>query len=227
MLVRFFQKSIILFLSIPNNPIKDALRKVFYGEVVSERILEYALCFARLGVKPTQKVSILDIGCYYSNFPISLASMGFDVYGIDIMPYELTHPNFTFIQDDVRDYNFGKKKFDVVTCISTLEHVGLGDYGDRKEKSGDLKTVEAVKKVLKKNGVFIITVPFGIRSTTTSHRSYNWADIMKLMKGFDILEKEFFVEKDSKWIASNINTAKKVNNKDKSRSIVYIKAKLR
>lgn len=226
MLVNILQKIINAFLSIPNNPLKSAIQKIFYGEIVNERIVEYAICFANLGVKPSKKVSILDIGCYYSNFPISLASMGFDTYAIDIMPYELTHPNFTFIQEDMRDYNFKRKKFDIVTCVSTLEHIGLGDYGDRKESSGDEKTVEAIKKVLKKKGTFILTVPFGRKSKTNTHRSYDWKSLSKLLDGFKIIEKEFFAEKNGKWIVSDLKKVSKVNNKDKARAIIFVKAQL-
>ena len=94
-------KNIIqLILSLPDNPIKKGIRNVFYSDVISERIFEYSLVNKYLYFDPNLKVKVLDIGCYYSNFPLSLASMGYSVTAIDLMDYQLTHPNLEFIKMD-------------------------------------------------------------------------------------------------------------------------------
>jgi hypothetical protein len=65
---------------------------------VNERIIEIPWVFMNLGLKQGK---ILDVGCCWSAVSIELASMGFEVWGIDINPCALTHPNFKFIQDDI------------------------------------------------------------------------------------------------------------------------------
>lgn len=56
--------------------------------------------------------------------------------------------------------------FDAVTCISVLEHVGLGWYGD---PEGDIekpaRVVAEMARVLKPGGWLFLTVPIGLKMT--------------------------------------------------------------
>ena len=225
MLTNFVKAVASLVLNLPGNNFKNTLRNFFYGEVISERIVEYALCFANLEKEPSKKVKILDIGCYYSNFPIQLASMGYSVTGIDMMKYELTHPNFRFIKGNINKLNFKKNKYDIITCISTLEHIGLAVYGDNLNLDADGRAVNTIYKLLKPGGVILVTVPFGKKGRTDSYRSYDWDNIMKLFRNFRVLETLFYKERLRKWIPTQKDEAIKTDNKKRARGIVFIKAK--
>lgn len=61
------------------------------------------------------------------------------------------------INEDIIDFN-PKKKYDLIVCISTLEHIGFDDEDD-KEKI--VKAVEGMKKCLNKKGIIIATMPLG------------------------------------------------------------------
>lgn len=218
-----FRGLISFFMTMPNSPLKKAIRDLFYGEVLTERIVEYPLAFANLDLKPSTRTKILDIGCYYSNFPISLASMGFSVTGVDLMDYELTHPNFKFIKGDMVSVALPKNSYDLVTCISTLEHIGLDVYGNENDLTADKKVMQRVHSILKKNGRFILTVPFGKEYINPSFRSYNSAGIKALFEpAFKIQKLEYYYSKDSKWFPTNLNTMKKVNNKGIARGMAFI-----
>lgn len=223
-IVSFFIK---LLLRLPENPLKAAVRGIFYGNVVSERIVEYALCLKYLDTDPSLKVKFLDVGCYYSNFPIQLASMGYRVYAIDLQDFQLTHPNFTFIKGDINKKDLGKNRFDVVTCVSTLEHIGIGVYGDTPNERGDYLAVEKIFRILKKGGYVLLTVPFGVKNETTSQRIYDWESINELLKRFDITQLTFFAEKKGKWLPVSREVAEKVKSETKTKAIVFLKAEKR
>jgi len=65
------------------------------------------------------------------------------------------------LNEDIVDYNPGKK-YDIIIAISTLEHVGWDERP--KEPQKILKALDNLKKLLKKNGKIIITIPIGWNS---------------------------------------------------------------
>lgn len=220
---KVFRGLISFFMTMPNSPFKKAIRDIFYGEVLTERIVEYPLVFANLDLKPSIRTKVLDIGCYYSNFPISLASMGFSVTGVDLADYELTHPNFKFIKGDMVSVSLPANTYDLATCISTLEHIGLGVYGDDNDLSADKKVMQIIYKNLKKNGRLLLTVPFGKKYLNSSFRSYDPAAIKALFEPeFKIQKSEYYYSKNSKWLPADLNTMNKVNNKGKARGMAFI-----
>lgn len=224
MFTDFSKRAILLFLNLPENPIKKAVRDIFYGEVVTERIIEYVLVFMHLKYPPSTSVKILDIGCYYSNFPIQLASLGYKTTGIDLMDYQLTHPNFTFIREDIRETTLKKNSFDIVTCVSTIEHIGIGVWGDKKDQRGDIDTMKSITKLLKPNGQFLLTIPFGKKSVTPSQRNYDWEQLKDLLHDYKIKKDLYYVEKDGKWLPSTRVEALKVLTVDRTRAMAFIDA---
>lgn len=224
MLQTFFKNLILWFLSLPENPIKKAIRGVFYGEVVSERIVEYAVVFANLKVDPSTKIKILDVGCYFSNFPIQLASMGYSVDGIDFMDYQLTHPNFKFIKGDITKINLPRNYYDIITCISTLEHIGLTVWGENDNIEADSIAIAKMHSILKVGGRVIVTVPFGKRGISPSQRSYDVDSINSLFKPYFKIEKMAFYKqnKNDKWLPAPLKDMGKIDNMGITRGVALI-----
>ena len=78
------------------------------------------------------------------------------------------------LYDDMTDSNLSDTSFDCVTAIEVLEHV-----------SKDQLFIKAVHRVLKKDGVFIMTTPNGeyVVNTNPDHiRHYSRAQLQKLLK---------------------------------------------
>ncbi len=73
--------------------------------------------------------------------PITLATMGAQVVGTDLLDYEFEHPNFSFRKGDFLDAEFPTAHFDAVVAISSVEHVGLGSYGSPRYDKGDVSVV--------------------------------------------------------------------------------------
>ena len=73
-------------------------------------------------------------------------------------------------------------KFDCILNISSVEHDGLGRYGDPINPDGDLETMNLLRSYLKLNGLMFLTVPVGNDSIIFNHhRIYGKHRLPKLL----------------------------------------------
>ena len=119
--------------------------------------------------------------------------LGFQVTGFDFRQYPYRVPNFKFIQGSILNLPFEAEFFDAVTCVSTIEHIGVGYYNDPKEiVSADIKGMSEVRRVLKPQGLLILTVPFGKEFINNQQRVYDKNGLDALLIGFLVKEIKFF-----------------------------------
>ena len=146
----------------------DVLHPLNFGEKngrpvivnCSERIVEIPFVHRHLPYPYHGRV--LDVGYLESELIFQVASLGFDTWGIDIRPPAVAFPGVHFIQGDVIQYPFEPHSFDVVTAISTVEHIGLQAYGNvAADPQGDVHALQGALRSLKPGGRLILTVPFG------------------------------------------------------------------
>jgi hypothetical protein len=75
--------------------------------------------------------------------------------------------------------------YDNILAISSVEHFGLGRYGDTLDPDGDLKAMRAIREMMSENGVVFLTVPCGKdRVIFNLHRIYGEIRLRKLLEGF-------------------------------------------
>jgi hypothetical protein len=55
-------------------------------------------------------------------------------------------------------------EFDLITCLSTIEHIGLGRYGDPLDPWGDVKIAASLRQLLRPGGIMLLSFPVGIGS---------------------------------------------------------------
>lgn len=192
-----------------------------YEIITNPRIVEIPLTIYTLGKYAKIGSKVLDIGCCESPLPIILVSLGFNVYTVDINEYELSelcanYNSFYFIKKDVTTLKFENDKFDVITAISTIEHIGIGEtYGERYCESKDLQTLNLIKRWLKKDGIFIMSVPMENRYKIVPgfERHYDFNTIKKLLSDFKILE-EYYIKRDKNnlWKIVNREDVEKTND---------------
>lgn len=181
-----------------NEPVFVLVKKKLFQKpyvklvAVNERIVEVpfvhrALAGLALGSK------ILDLGCSESILPMQLATLGFDVVGVDFRRYPFQAENLIYQSVDVTSMPFEDESFDAVTSISMFEHVGLGFYDDPKySERQDIKGFEEAYRVLKVDGHFIVSVPCGISFEDDFQRIYDVEVLDKIMSPFLVLERRYF-----------------------------------
>ena len=116
------------------------------GSSSSERSVEYDWVLENL---PSTKGKLLDIGSGASYFPNKLLYEGFEVYSLEVQKPMAQKSRIIFKQGDTRETGFDKEFFNVITLVSTLEHIGLGFYDDPVYPDGDFKTTKEIVRILK------------------------------------------------------------------------------
>jgi len=88
------------------------------------------------------------------------------VYGIDTRMFDAP-PGVIF---EVRDAGAmpaeWSGEFDCVTCVSTLDHVGLAAYGNAPRTGALLEVADEIRRVTAPGGRLLLTVPFGADRVT-------------------------------------------------------------
>jgi len=141
-----------------------------------------------------QNSSVLVLGSERPWVESCLLSLGaLQVTTIEYGAINSTHPQVvTFTPDEVRaDPKRFLDKFDAVVSISSVEHSGLGRYGDAINPWGDRQAIARAWCMTKKQGNLVLNVPFNQQDALiyNAHRIYgpvqlphllaNWKQIWK------------------------------------------------
>lgn len=160
------------------------------------RKFEYSFLAKCLSRKVVKKDIIVDMGGGFSFstiVPVLLRSSKTRIISIDVM----NHPSVSkfgieYMKGDCSQTNLPDRSVDVVTIISTLEHVGLGRYGDPLDVDGDLKTMREACRILKPGGYVILTIPYGYPTVVFNlHRVYDRGRFELLTKGFKPIVRKY------------------------------------
>ena len=192
------------------------------AEGLDERIVEYPWVINEL---KKLNGNLLDAGSTI-NFPEILNKIK-KKFSITIQTlYPENYCNFedgiSYLYSDLTKQTFKENHFDVITCISTLEHVGFN--------------VDNFKIILKKNGVLLLTLPYGKHEKFKHLQQFDKNMIDSIIKIFNPkkYDKKFSVYKNFKWQTcseldcKNINfrkfsKKKSYDNAASARSIIMLK----
>jgi SAM-dependent methyltransferase len=194
-------------------------------ELDSPRIVEYPWILSNFPSK-TAAGRILDVGSTGSQLPVMLVCLGFNVWIIDVRKYEYagSSKNLHSVIGDMRKTSFTNGFFDIVTAVSSIEHIGLGRYGDSVDAEGDRKAMREIRRILTKNGLLLITVPFGKRCIASQHRVYDDRALLSLLDGFTILKIEYFARTGRLWVQVTKEQAKGADSSIRERAIATVSA---
>jgi SAM-dependent methyltransferase len=105
----------------------------------------------------------------------------------DYRPAILNLGNLSCKQADLTDLPFETNSLKSLSCMHTIEHVGLGRYGDPIWPDGDLKAISELKRVCAIGGNLLIVVPVGKkRIQFNAHRIYNPFEVISYLDGFTL-----------------------------------------
>jgi SAM-dependent methyltransferase len=158
---------------------------------------------------------ILDVGSCNTPLPEKLEKLGFKVIAIDRnVPDKKNAERIRIVTTDIRNAAFADNCFDLVTCVSTLEHIGVkGRYGVKKaDPDGDFSAMAEIRRILKPGGIALITMPFGKHDVLPVNKCYNSTISRRLFSGFQILKSQYFMfSSSSGWIEVSEAEAETVN----------------
>ena len=130
------------------------LRSLFTRRDINERVVETPFVLANL----PKSGKVLDVGACESPISLMLASSGYKVWANDTRPYHFSHPNLKNKVGSVTDLT-EKNYFDVIICLSVLEHLGLNAYGNPERQDMDRLAIDKMWQLLKPGGKLLLTTP--------------------------------------------------------------------
>jgi SAM-dependent methyltransferase len=195
---------------------KDATLPKNFGHRIDERIVEYPWVIANI---PKDRASLLDAGSAI-NFDSILSHQKLTNKKITIANLNPETRCFwsrgiSYIFGDMRKLPFTSDIFEIVTCISSLEHVGMDNtkiYSDNNEfnenkKEDYLTAVTELKRVLKAGGTLLITVPYGKYDDFGFFQQFdrNMVDKIKSLFDADKVRETYFKYENQSWKLSTAN----------------------
>ena len=160
---------------------------------VNERIVELPYVLGALACLPAGS-HILDFGATESLLALYLASLGHDVVALDQRPYLFTHPRLCVVTCLAEEWEGPQRPFDAIVSLSTLEHVGLGHYGDRQAPLDlDRQILERFRDWLRPEGRLILTAPYGQWNVDELQRTYDAEHLAALLDGWEIMDRRYAV----------------------------------
>jgi len=163
--------------------------------VVNERIVETPFVMAQVATLPTGS-RVLDVGADESTVSFALASLGYDVTALDLNGYPFAHPNLTPVSSLLEEFS-PAHLFDVVICLSSIEHFGLGAYGpDSNDVDADVKALQQLRAMTHSGGRLVLTTPYGEAAINSLERTYDDAGLARLLAGWDDPKISIAVKRD-------------------------------
>ena len=108
----------------------------------------------------------------------SIVSAFVPVKFYDYRPARLLLSDLTSERADLLALPFADRSIASLSCLHTVEHVGLGRYGDPLDPDGDLKAMAELTRVLAPGGDLLFVVPTGRpRLVFNAHRIYSFEQV--------------------------------------------------
>ena len=155
---------------------------------------------------------ILEVGCSFAyespNYIAGLKALGAgELHGIDISSEPA--PDFIKRTADIRASGYPPDFFDMVFCISTLEHVGrdnvrhyrpVAEIANSTEQPDEVALAE-MWRITRPGGTLLITVPFGRFEDHGWFVNYDAENIGRLFRNVPLLSEEYFRFTAEGWVS--------------------------
>lgn len=153
--------------------------------------------------KPKRHV---DIGSRIDGFVAQVASFR-RIEVFDIRDNSFQHKNIIFKKKDITKIDKSFKNYcDSLSCLHTLEHFGLGRYGDQIDPIGYLKGFKNLIELLKTNGRLYVSFPISNKNITyfNSERSFQPKEILKWSDKLRLIRFDFIDDNDQIFLDVNL-----------------------
>lgn len=117
--------------------------------------IDYECAFAANHLTTRKPETVLDIGSYRL-FLLGLLAH-YKVITVDVRDRPSLLVNEKVLTGDAKKLPMPEKSVDAIVSLCSLEHFGLGRYGDALDLDADRKACEEMKRVLKPGGALILS----------------------------------------------------------------------
>ena len=158
-----------------------------------ENFIDYECAFAACHIQRSRPQRILDVGSY-RHFILGLLAH-YPVTTIDVRHRKTIGENEVLITCDAKKLTSPDDSFDLVLSLCTLEHLGLGRYGDEFDLEADQKAFREMIRVLKPGGSLIFTTTITRANPSVAfnaHRIYNYPMLRAFCSGLTCAEERFY-----------------------------------
>jgi len=167
-----------------------------------ERALEIPWCLARYDGERC----VLDVGYAFAEaaYVAGLVALGAEtLVGVDLAEAEV--PGLQSVVADVRELPFADGEFELIVCISTLEHVGRDNavyaVDAPRDERGDEAALRELRRVLAGDGRLLLTVPTGEpedQGWQVQRTPEEWIERFERC-GFLVFEDELYTRGEDGW----------------------------
>lgn len=136
----------------------------------------------------------------------SIVSAFIPVHFYDYRPADLKLDGLVSEKGDLMGLPFESGAVASISCMHTIEHIGLGRYGDPLDYDGDIKAINELIRVTKPGGDILFVTPVGKSVLLfNAHRIYSYEQILTYFAGCALKEFSLIPEKGA--IINNANPA--------------------
>ncbi len=162
---------------------------VFLDDATKETIYDthyiYHPAWATRVVKEVNPPRHVDISSSLHFCSMLSAFIPVDYY--EFRPAKLNLSDLTSQFADLTQLPFETGSLDSLSCMHTIEHVGLGRYGDQLDPSGDVKALKELQRVTSLGGNLLVVMPVGLPKVQfNGQRIYSFELINDLFGDFEL-----------------------------------------
>jgi SAM-dependent methyltransferase len=181
----------------------DAVLNLRSTAGMTERVVEIPWVLSRY----RGEARVLDIGPAYA-LPLYIQGLRRlripELHGVDLSTRQI--PGMAVTRADVRKMPFANGWFDLIFCVSTLEHIGRDNahyqvVASADVEEGDVAALTEMRRVLAPAGRILITVPFGRLDVQDWQKQYDqpaWAALIR-RAGLRAVETEWYGNDGTGW----------------------------
>lgn len=142
----------------------------------------------------------LDIGGRMDGLIAHLLSFNQKVTMADVRKSEYEHPNLESLIIDLTNAESVleiKNKYQSVSCLHTIEHFGLGRYGDNLDPIGHFNGLKNICSLIAISGTLYLSHPTGrSRTEFNGHRIINTKDMIYIFKELQLKPESLYLIND-------------------------------
>lgn len=114
----------------------------------------------------------------------------------DYRPAPLHLSDLTTQHADLTALHFEDNSIQSLSCLHTIEHIGLGRYGDPIDPEGDIKATRELSRVLAPDGQLLFVTPVGNTAQIqfNAHRIYTYEAALALFPDLELVEFSYVPE---------------------------------